>query len=72
LKDDWVYDENDNRLEIKSRAVEAYTNSDKNGKEYLVAKMFGYVQMLTQQLNQNTIEIHQLKQKIQELESEKK
>lgn len=70
MMDDWVYDEKGGKLEISHKAIDAYFNSDKNGQQYMVAKLFGYVQMLTKQVNENTLEIHRLKQKIKELEGE--
>ena len=71
MKNDWVYDCEGNKLQISNQAIDNYYNSDKNGQQYMVAKLFGYVQMLTEQVNRNTIEIHQLKEKIKELEGEK-
>lgn len=72
MNNDWVYDENGNKLEFNNQPVDAYFNSDKNGKDYKIGKLFGYVQLLTEQLNRNTVEINQLKQRIQRLESENK
>ncbi len=70
MMDDWVYNENGGKLEISHKAIDSYFNSDKNGQQYMVGKLFGYVQMLTKQVNENTVEIHRLKERIRELESE--
>ncbi len=65
----WIYGIDGKPRTIETKYIDAYINSDKGGKEYKVAQLFAYVQLMTETLNNYAVEIQQLKDKVSALES---